>query len=116
MCDSLFICACLLKVYNFVHAFQLYVKHLYYHKGLKPQKANNLFFVNEENTVCAGSSTAVKYCISLPLLSISYHSYLLQISTGPLKYQYKDEMYVQCLSVSNRIHFCAYGTDVQLSF
>lgn len=41
--DSLFLCACLLRVYRCVHAFQLYINWLplYYQKGLKLQTANN---------------------------------------------------------------------------
>lgn len=94
--DSLFLCACLLRVYRCVRAFQLCINinwlPLYYQKGLKLQTANNILSVETKYVL------AHIYCCTV-FQSSANISYELVISSWPIKEPVPNEMHVCCLCV-----------------
>lgn len=101
--DSLFLCACLLKVYNSVHAFQLCIK-----------LAGSLFTVRNgyANLLCECTMLAhiLQYIVSL-ILPLFHIGSLFTNQNWPIKDPVSKCMYIACLC-QIWIDACAYGTDI----
>lgn len=104
--DSLFLCACLLRVYNSVHAFLLYIQLSGSLFGIAKgwsHKKPIIFLVNEEN-ICR-----LIYCCTIYNFSscISYQVFHLQTKTDPYSTSTKWKCMYHARLCQTWIHACA---------